>query len=126
MAAFRSRDREAFVAHWAKLLADPTKIKRTVLCDERVAGNVLSWEDSGEREIGYWIGREFWGRGVATRAVSLFLREVTARPLIALVAVHNVASVRVLEKCGFAAAGRRLEPAGGDGATIEFLVLRLD
>jgi RimJ/RimL family protein N-acetyltransferase len=105
MAAFPSRDRDAFMAHWAKILADPTLAKQTILVDGRVAGNIGSWEQSGEREVGYWLGRNYWGQGVATKALALFLDQVTARPLYAHVAKHNVGSRRVLEKCGFLICG---------------------
>jgi RimJ/RimL family protein N-acetyltransferase len=100
MAAFAARDRDAFMAHWSKILEDQSVV-RTIVADGQVAGNVVSWEHSGRVEVGYWIGREFWGRGVATRALNAFLREVTTRPLYAHAAGHNVASIRVLEKCGF-------------------------
>ena len=101
MAAFPARDREAFLAHWAKILADETNILKTIVCDDQVAGNIVSWEHDGEREVGYWLGREFWGKGIATRALTLFLEHVTTRPLNAYVVKHNLASIRVLEKCGF-------------------------
>ena len=106
MAAFPPRDREAFVAHWAKILADDINILKTILYDDQVAGNIVSWEHSGEREVGYWLGREFWCQGIATRALSLFLEHVTTRPLYAHVAKHNLASRRVLEKCGFTIASK--------------------
>jgi RimJ/RimL family protein N-acetyltransferase len=101
MAAFPARDPDAFTAHWAKILADERNITRAVIADGKVAGNIGSWEQSGQRLVGYWIGREFWGRGVATLALSAFLSEVATRPLYAHVVTTNVASIRVLEKCGF-------------------------
>ena len=104
MAAFPARDREAFMAHWAKILADESNILKTILYGDQVAGNIVSWEqpdEGSEQEVGYWLGREYWGKGIATRALSLFLEQVTARPLYAYVAKHNLASIRVLEKCGF-------------------------
>lgn len=101
MAAFPSRDRDAFMAHWDRIRPDPANITRTVLVGGRVAGNVVCWEHPGGREVGYWIGREHWGCGVATRALRAFLTEVAVRPLLAHVAWHNGASIRVLEKCGF-------------------------
>ena len=74
MAAFPPRDRQAFMAHWrTNVLGAPGVVARTVLVDGEVAGNVLSWEQEGEREVGYWIDREHWGRGVATRALTMFL-----------------------------------------------------
>jgi RimJ/RimL family protein N-acetyltransferase len=66
----------AFTAHWAKIMADDDVRIRTILADGRVAGHVASWVDAtwlGKAEVTYWIGREYWGRGVATRALSEFL-----------------------------------------------------
>ena len=105
MAAFPSRERDAHMAHWTRIMADDSNILRTVLVDGEVAGNVVSWNGPDGREVGYWLGREFWGRGTATRALALFLEEEHARPLYAHVARHNVGSRRVLEKCGFAVTG---------------------
>ena len=101
MAAFPSRDREAFMAHWAKIMANANVMNRTILFDGQVAGNIASFEMEGEREIGYWIGREFWGKGIASESLKQFLGQEVRRPLFAHVAQHNLASRRVLEKCGF-------------------------
>ena len=80
----------------------------------------------GARQVGYWLGRRYWGRGVATKALSAFLDLVTTRPLFAHVARHNAASLRVLEKCGFTVIGCEKAPAGDGGEDIEELSLRLD
>ena len=101
MAAFPARDKEQFAAHWAKVRADDTLVVRTIVADGVVAGNIGSWQENGQQLLGYWVGRECWGRGVATQALALLLDEVSIRPLYAHVAVHNVGSIRVLEKCGF-------------------------
>ena len=101
MAAFPARDRDQFAAHWAKLRADDTLVVRTIVADGLVAGNIGSWPDNGQQLLGYWLGRECWGRGIATRALAQFVDEVSIRPLYAHVVVHNVGSIRVLEKCGF-------------------------
>ena len=74
-----------------------------------MAGNIVSWQQSGEQEVGYWLGREYWGKGIATRALSTFLDHVKTRPLHAHVAKHNRASIRVLEKCGFTITGEEVE-----------------
>jgi len=105
LAAFPSRDWPAFQAHWRKILADETVTNRTILADGEVAGHIGCWAWSGEPEIGYWIGRSYWGRGIGTRALSAFLEIVTIRPLAAYVAKHNAPSIRILEKCGFARDG---------------------
>jgi RimJ/RimL family protein N-acetyltransferase len=126
LAAFPARDRDAFMAHWAKIMADETNMLKAILYGDRVAGNIVSWEHSGEREVGYWLGREFWGKGIATQALALFLEQVTTRPLYAYVAKHNLASIRVLEKCGFTMIGedKGLSSAGGEEVEELRLILR--
>jgi RimJ/RimL family protein N-acetyltransferase len=102
MAGFPSRDRRAFDAHWANnILGNPNAVTQTILLDGEVAGHIGSWPQDGVRLVGYWIGKQYWGRGVATEALARFLCHVTARPLHAHVAKHNLASIRVLEKSGF-------------------------
>jgi RimJ/RimL family protein N-acetyltransferase len=126
MAAFPARDREAFMAHAAKIRADETVVINTIEVDGRVAGNVLSWEQSGKRAVGYWIDRRDWGRGIATAALSLFVGWETTRPLYAHVAVANVGSIRVLEKCGFSrlpADDPEASTVGEDGIEEILLVL---
>jgi len=105
MAVFPERDRETFEAHWRTILADDTLIKKTILCEGEVAGNIGAFERDGKRLVGYWIGREFWGRGLATKALAELLTEITERPIHAYVATSNIGSVRVLEKCGFTLVG---------------------
>jgi RimJ/RimL family protein N-acetyltransferase len=97
-----AREREAFDAHWAKILVDPATAIRTVVVDDQVVGNVLSFPLNGLQMVGYWIGREHWGRGYASAALSQFLEVETQRPLHAHVATHNAGSMRVLQKAGFA------------------------
>jgi RimJ/RimL family protein N-acetyltransferase len=109
MAAFPARDREAFTAHWQKILANDEGTKKTILFDGQVAGNIVIWKQGGRRLVGYWIGREFWGQGLATRALAELLTEVPDRPLHAYVATSNLGSIRVLEKCGFTLVGQETE-----------------
>jgi RimJ/RimL family protein N-acetyltransferase len=125
MAAFPSRDRDAFMIHWARILSDASGVKQTILVDGQVAGNIVSWEQFGEREVGYWIGRDYWGQGVATRALAAFLGHVTARPLYAHVAKHNIGSRRVLEKCGFTICAEGKDSASTGGEEVEEIVLKL-
>jgi RimJ/RimL family protein N-acetyltransferase len=101
MAAFPARDRQSHVAHWNKILKDDSCITRTIVAAGQVAGNIGSWIQDEQREIGYWIGKAHWGRGVATSALEQFLEIVDERPLYAWVVRHNSGSIRVLEKCGF-------------------------
>ena len=123
MADYPPRDRGAFMAHWARLRADPRVTARTVLFEGKVAGNILSFERSGRTLVGYWIGKEHWNKGVASRALSLFLLQVRTRPLYAHVARHHVASIRVLQKCGFTISAQDAQDKVIDG--VEEVVLEL-
>ncbi len=120
MAAFRGREREAFLAHWRSNVLRPENLTQTIVVDGAVAGYVGSWTQDGQRLVAYWVGREHWGKGVATRALSEFLGLEPARPLHAWVAVQNVGSVRVLEKCGFRRV--RQEPAHEPDGVAEVLM----
>ncbi|MER6582926.1 GNAT family protein [Nonomuraea sp. NPDC001023] len=103
---FVPRERAAFMTHWAtRVLGDPTVLVRTVTVGGEVAGNVVSWWEGERRFVGYWLGRPFWGRGVGTAALGLFLAEEKTRPLYADPFAGNTGSVRLLERHGFRRAG---------------------
>jgi len=125
MAAFPARDRESFMAHSARIMADPSVIYKTILIDGRVAGSIVSWEMAGEREVGYWLGKEYWGRGIATQALTDYVKLVTQRPLYAHVAQHNVGSRRVLQKCGFQVIGED-SYTNHAGVEVDEFILKLD
>lgn len=114
MAAFPARDRDAHMAHWDKIRGDEGNVLRTILFGEDVAGNIGSWVQDDRREIGYWIGKPYWGKGVATAAVAQFLELLSERPIFAHVAGHNVGSIRVLEKCGFVRSMKQPDPEDVD------------
>lgn len=128
MAAFTSKDpddRAAFNAHWSRIRAADDILNRTIEVDDRVAGSVSSYVMDGDTEITYWLGREFWGRGIATAALVAFLKEQTTRPIYARAAKDNIGSLRVLQKCGFAIIGEDRGYANGRGEEIEEYVLAL-
>jgi RimJ/RimL family protein N-acetyltransferase len=130
MAAFVAKDptdEAAFTTHWTKILADETVIAKIILCDGQAVGSVMSYQEDSRPEVTYWIGKEFWGQGIATRALSSFLASAnTTRPMFARVAKDNMGSRRVLEKCGFRIIGEDQGFANARGAVIEELVLALN
>lgn len=129
MAAFAAqdpRDRAAFDRHWEKLLADAGVVKRTIEVEGRAVGYIVCFEREGEREVGYWVGRAAWGRGIATAALAEFLRIAITRPLRARSAKDNVGSVRVLTKCGFALEREERSHSHARGGTIDEVVMLLD
>jgi RimJ/RimL family protein N-acetyltransferase len=128
MAAFTAEDptdRDAFMARWERILGDDTMAAKTVVAGQQVVGHVASFERDGLPEVTYWIGEEHWGKGYATEALSLFLREIEPRPLYARVAKDNRASTRVLEKCGFVPAGLEKGYANARGQEIEEVIMIL-
>lgn len=127
LVGFQSRERDAFMAHWTNnVLGQPDNLARTILCDDVVTGNIGAWTDaeSGERLVGYWLGREWWGRGIGSAATAEFLRVETTRPLTARVAKHNAGSRRVLEKNGFVCVGEGAFTLGDGTRLEEFVFVR--
>ena len=76
MAAVPTRDAESFAAHWARNRSNPENYMRTIVADGVVVGNVVSWTGGEGRMVGYWIGKEHWGRGIASAALRLYLDHV--------------------------------------------------
>ena len=94
MAAFTPEnpdDRHAFDAHMARVRSSPDITHRAVVCDGRLAGSIASFPADGQAEVTYWIDRELWGQGIATRALALLLDLVPARPVYARAASDNAA-----------------------------------
>lgn len=87
---------------------------------------------SGEAELGYWLGRPFWGQGLATEAaramIDAFFAFTEGEALGASARVGNPASRRVLEKCGFVSDGPgfRDSPLRGRMAVDTFRLSRRD
>jgi RimJ/RimL family protein N-acetyltransferase len=115
LAGTKPRDWPTFHDRWMQILADVDDgvlgvIPRVVIADGSVVGAVNISPHEGRSAIGYWVAREWWGRGIATRAVGMMLGEFTRRPLIATASAANLPSIRVLEKHGFVLVDRRATP----------------
>jgi RimJ/RimL family protein N-acetyltransferase len=127
MAAFTAKDptnRAAFIAHWNRIMVDPTVIIKTIVVIGQVAGYVLSYEEDGKSEVSYWLGKKYWGKGLATRALSDFLaHDNTTRPIYARVAKDNIGSLRVLHKCRFTITGGNTGFANARGQEVEEYIL---
>ncbi len=116
MAAFvckDPKDKVAFDAHWNKILNSSQNTTRTIVAEGQVAGHIACYPDGENMEVTYWLGREFWGRGLAT-------------PIFARAATDNIGSIRVLQKCGFKIIGKNKDFANGRGEDTEEYILRLD
>jgi RimJ/RimL family protein N-acetyltransferase len=129
MAAFVSDDRKnkkVFAAHWDRILNSSQTITQTIVAEGKVAGYISCYPHGEHREVTYWLGKEFWGRGLATQALNRLLQLVVDRPIFARAATDNIGSVKVLQKCGFRIIGKDQGFAKGRGENTEEYILRLD
>lgn len=102
LAGVKPRSREAFEAKWQSILADPTVTPRAIIdSNGELVGSINCFMLDGQPAVGYWIAREHWNKGYATRGLALLLQEVTTRPLYARIDANNKASMKVLQRCGF-------------------------
>lgn len=125
MVPFISRSKDAFMTHWHKIIRDNAISGKTVLYDGQVAGNILCFLQGDELDIGYWYGREFWGKGIASKALAQFLQVVPQRPLHAYVSKQNPGSLRVLQKCGFVITGEETSFSEEMNQEIQEFILTL-
>jgi RimJ/RimL family protein N-acetyltransferase len=129
MAAFTTKnpgDKNVFDAHWIKILANETGTVKTIVLGEQVVGYISSFIMFDEREVSYWLGKEYWNKGIATQALTEFLGHVITRPLYARAVKDNAASIRVLEKCGFKVSGYNKDFAEGRGKEVEEVIMIIE
>ena len=129
MAAFVGKDRHdraAFDAHWKRIMDSTANVNKTILLGEEIAGHISCYPHEGELEVTYWLGKNHWGKGVATQALKKLLQEITHRPLFARAAKDNIRSIRVLQKSDFKIIGENKGFAQGRGEDTEEYIFRLD
>jgi RimJ/RimL family protein N-acetyltransferase len=129
MAAFTAEDpddRAEFDAHFRRVRTEPEILLRAITVDGELAGTIAAFPVGADTEITYWLGRSWWGRGIATGAVLLLLDLVPVRPITARAASDNAGSLAVLRKSGFRPVGTEVAYSRARGKEIEETVLRLD
>jgi RimJ/RimL family protein N-acetyltransferase len=126
------RDAEAFLASPRDpVLPSFLIFERTEGAPRLVGSCGLGRRASGAVELGYWIGKPFWGRGIATEAGLALVDIARALGLHQVEASHfvdNPASGRVLEKLGFESTGLiapRMNCARGEEVPARLMRLRL-
>ena len=117
LAATIPRSADAFQADWENRLTDPNVVQKAILLGNVLAGCIVCFRHDGFDYVGYWLDKEFWGQGIASKALQLLLEQIKSRPLYARVATSNRASLRVLQKCGFVVKSVQISP--GDDRYIE-------
>ncbi|TSD63520.1 GNAT family N-acetyltransferase [Inquilinus sp. KBS0705] len=129
LAAFTAKDptdKAAYLAKYSPFLSDSTINNRTIRANGEIVGSIAKFVMHGDAGLTYWIDRKFWGQGIATAALSDFLKIEQARPIYAGVAFDNYGSQRVLEKCGFVKVGTDEGFANARHAVIEEYIYKLE
>lgn len=120
MAGTKPRTREVFFNAWEKIFQDPGVNQRIILMrpdrgtdghggnsEGTIVGMISRFQSDGHDAVGYWIARAHWGQGIASRALEMFLKEETRRPLHATTDKGNAVSQHILRKHGFECVGHR-------------------
>jgi RimJ/RimL family protein N-acetyltransferase len=120
-------DATAWVRHCARMV--PATDFAIEVDGEAVGGIGVVLRSDVERvdaELGYWLGRRCWGRGLMTHAVRVFVPWAFERFHLARIHAHvfafNVGSARVLERNAFQLEGRLRQSAFKDGKLIDQLL----
>ena len=92
----------------------PSNLNLVITLDEEFVGTIGTHKVDYENEsveIGYWIGENYWGKGIATKALKLFIKEVNKqfkpKRIVGYAFTFNTTSKKVMEKCGFKLEGIR-------------------
>ncbi len=90
------------------ILKEPKTLSFAIILNDKLIGIVNSGITDYENdatEIGFWIGEKYWGKGIMTNALKLFIKELNKKHrlkrIVARVVISNSASCKILKKCGF-------------------------
>lgn len=128
LAAFTSEDptdKTAYIVKFTKLLSDSTFNMQTIKIDETIVGSIAKFIMFGSNEITYWIDKNYWGKGVATTALNIFLKTERNRPIYGRVAFDNLGSQKVLERNGFVKVGEDFGFANARQTEIKEFIYKL-
>jgi RimJ/RimL family protein N-acetyltransferase len=129
LAAFTPKDptdKSAYLSKYTKLLSEPTVNNQTIIIDNIIVGSIAKFEIDGKAEVTYWIDKNYWGKGIATKALENFLTIENTRPIFGRVSFDNYGSQKVLEKCGFIKIGKDKGFANARQTEIEEFIYKLD
>lgn len=128
LAAFTAKDptdKAAYLQKYSKLVNDPAINMQTILVGEIIVGSISKFEMKGRAEITYWIDKQFWGKGIGTKALTTFLKNETTRPIYGRVAFDNIGSQKVLTNCRFIKIGTDKGFANARQAETEEFIYKL-
>ena len=101
---------------WCKEYDSPTYYNWTIQLDDEIIGgiSVVTYSERDESaEIGYCIGKRYWGNGIMTEAakavINYLFTEIGFNRIVIKHAVGNPRSGRVAQKCGLTLEGTMRE-----------------
>jgi [ribosomal protein S5]-alanine N-acetyltransferase len=129
---YTMKDAEDWYGRFRKMMRKKgrNRIASAIVINGEVVGTVGITTHEHKAEIGYWLGRAFWGQGIMTEVVKEITKygfnELGLRRMYALVFPHNKASMRVLEKAGYKFEGiLRKNVMRGDKLIDEYLYAKV-
>ena len=125
-ASERDARKAVFLDRWAQMLSDDEVVARTIVWNGEVAGYIARFIQREKPSVATWLGRSYWGKGIATRAAQAFLAQIEERPLYARVAYDNLASLQILRKIGFEIVGHDSFFSDVHGYEIDEIILALN
>ena len=128
LAAFTPSDptnKNAYLQKYTRHLQDLSINMCTIKLGNAIVGSIAKFVMEDEAELTYWIDKQFWGRGIATIALTKFLEIENSRPIYGRVAFDNYGSQKVLEKAGFVKQGTDRGFANARQEEIEEYIYRL-
>ena len=123
---------------WVSLQSSKDPAKHFAICDATgpiggIGVNTQRGDSTNSAELGYFVGKPFWGQGIATaaaKAVTAYgFDTVGLIRIFAKVKISNGASARVLEKVGYRRERSHVRPAPNEGEPVDYLtfaMLRVD
>lgn len=97
-----------------RLTGKKQKTSFVIVCDKKAVGAIgFRMKKENSAELGYWVGKKYWGRGIITEAIKLItdyaFKQFNLKKLYAKVYLDNPASIRVLEKAEYNLEGKSLK-----------------
>lgn len=123
---YTTEDAKAFIT--AMLEADQNQtFAFAITVDNQVVGSIGAFRQhnihSRTAEAGYYVAEPYWGKGIATEAMKQLCRYIFENTdivrLFAEPFAHNIASCRILEKCGFECEGILRKNAEKNGVLVD-------
>lgn len=130
MAAFTANnpsDRGVFDHYWGVLLNDERVTVRTMEYEGKPIGSIAALPNSGDAgfELVFWTDKQYWNRGLTSKAVQRFVDEYPNRPLYARAVTDNVGSIKILESAGFVEVGCEPGFSKVRGEVVDERILKL-